>query len=92
MNFISLFFDVSLILIEPGIIGVLLAIALVFIVLGSAFFAFVMLRKTVKMAIRLIIVGVVLLIAIVGSVSFLWFSSGSNDNSTKPRPANSRSR
>jgi len=92
MNFISLFFDVSLILIEPGTISVLLAIALVFVVLGSAFFAFVMLRKTVKMAIRLIIIGVILLIAIVGSVSFLWFSSGSNDNSPKPRPANSRSR
>jgi len=92
MNFISLFFDVSLILIEPGTISVLLAIALVFVVLGSAFFAFVMLRKTVKMAIRLIIIGVILLIAIVGSVSFLWFGSGSNDNSPKPRPANSRSR
>lgn len=92
MNFISLFFDVSLILIEPGTISVLLAIALVFVVLGSAFFAFVMLRKTVKMAIRLIIIGVILLIAIVGSVSFLWFSSGSNDNSPKSRPANSRSR
>jgi len=92
MNFISLFFDVSLILIEPGTISVLLAIALGFVVLGSAFFAFVMLRKTVKMAIRLIIIGVILLIAIVGSVSFLWFSSGSNDNSPKSRPANSRSR
>ena len=69
---------------------IFLVIALIFILLGSAFFAFVMLRKTVKMALRLIIVGVILLIAIVGSASFLWFSSSSD--SSKPRPVNTRSR
>lgn len=96
MNFMSLFLSLFLsfpaLLIEFGATGIFLAIALGLIVLGSAFFAFVMLRKTVKMAIRLIIIGVVLLIAVVGGASFLWFSSSSDDNSTKPRPANSRSR
>lgn len=91
MNFISLFFNIPLALIEPGTIGVLLAVAFGLIVLGSGFFAFVMLRKTVKMAIRLAIVGVILLIAIVGSASFLWFSSSSGD-APKPRPNNTRSR
>jgi hypothetical protein len=95
MNLISLLFslfNVPLILIEPGTIGVFMAIALVFIIAGSAFFAFVMLRKTVKMAFRLIIIGVILLIAVVGSASFWWFSSSNSGDSSKPRPANSRSR
>jgi low temperature requirement protein LtrA len=89
---LSLILSSPAFLIEFGATGIFLAIALVFIVLGSAFFAFVMLRKTVKMAIRLIIIGVILLIAVVGSASVLWFSSSSDDNSPKPRPANSRSR
>ena len=90
MNFLSMFFDVSPISGGAGAIGVFLAIALVFIVLGSAFFAFVMLRKTMKMAFRLVIVALLLIVALVGSVSFLWFSSGSS--STKTRTANSRPR
>ena len=86
----SLFSAVALLFVEPGTIGVLLAIAFGFIVLASAFFAFVMLRKTLKMAMRLVIVAALALIALVGSVSFLWFYS--SDNTAKPRPANSRSR
>jgi hypothetical protein len=94
MNFTGLSFQNSggAGMVALGGTEIFLLIALVFIILGSAFFAFVMLRKTVKMAIRLIIIGVILLIAVVGSASFLWFSSSSNDNSPKPRPTNSRSR
>ncbi|HEX8289864.1 MAG TPA: hypothetical protein VF556_17925 [Pyrinomonadaceae bacterium] len=91
MSFLSLLFNIPLALIEPGTIGVLLAVFFGFIVLGSGFFAFVMLRKTVKMAIRLMIVGVILLIAVVGSASFLWFSSSSGD-AAKPRPNSTRPR
>jgi hypothetical protein len=83
-------FSAVLLLVESGTIGVLLAVAFGFIVLAAAFFSFVMLRKTLKMAMRLVIVAVLALIALVGGVSFWWFSSG--DDSTKPRPANSRSR
>jgi hypothetical protein len=93
MNFTGLFFQSSGSA-GMGAVGgtqIFLVIALIFILLGSAFFAFVMLRKTVKMALRLIIVGVILLIAIVGGASFLWFSSGSGD-SPKSRPNNTRSR
>lgn len=82
MNFLGLFFDVSAVT-----IGV--AVVILFIALASAFFASVMLRKTVKMAIRFVIVAIILLIALVGSVSFWWFSSG---NSPKPRPNATRSR
>ena len=92
MNLISLLFNVPMAFIETGTIGVFLAIAFIFIIAGSAFFAFVMLRKTVKMAFRLIIIGVILLIAVVGSASFWWFSSSNSGDSSKPRPANSRSR
>jgi len=70
--------------------GILLAVAFGFIVLAAGFLAFVTLRKTLKMALRLVIVAVLMLIALVGSASFWWFSSG--DETTKPRPANSRSR
>ena len=94
MNFINMFLQPSG---SSGIgaigsTGIFLTIAVVLIIAGSAFFSFVMLRKTLKMAIRLIILAVILLIAIVGSVSFYWFSSGSDDDSPKPRPTNSRSR
>lgn len=82
MNFLGLFFDVS-----PFAIGI--AVVVLLIALASAFFAYVMLRKTVKMAIRLVIVAVILIIALVGSISFWWFSSGSTPN---PRPNATRSR
>jgi predicted anti-sigma-YlaC factor YlaD len=90
MNFLSLFFDIAPLSGGAGAVGIFLAIAFGFIVLAAAFFAFVMLRKTLKMAFRLLIVAVLALIALVGSVSFLLFSSGSS--SPKSRPANSRPR
>ncbi len=86
MNNFSLLLDVSPI---GGGVGVFAVVALIFIGIAAAFFAFVMLRKTVKMAIRMIVVAVILLVAIVGSVSFLWFSSG---DSPRPRPAANRAR
>lgn len=86
MNILSIFLDVSPV---AGGVGVFAVVALIFIGIAAAFFAFVMLRKTVKMAIRMIVVAVILLVAIVGSVSFLWFGSGS---SPRPRPPVNRSR
>ena len=86
MNFMGLFLDVPPV--SAGI-GIFAVVALIFIGIAAAVFAFVMLRKTVKMAIRMIIVAVILLVAIVGSVSFLWFSSG---DSPRPRPPANRTR
>jgi hypothetical protein len=83
-------FSAAMFFIEPGTIGVLLAVAFGFIVLAAAFFSFVMLRKTLKMAMRLVIVAVLSLVALVGGISFWWFSSGGD--AAKPRPANSRPR
>ncbi len=87
----NLFSGAVMFFVEPGTIGILLAVAFGFIVLASAFFAFVMLRKTLKMAFRLLIVAVLALVALVGSIAFLWIYSSSGDSAT-PRPANSRSR
>lgn len=84
MNFLSLFFDVPPV---GGGIAVFAVVALIFIAVAAAFFSYVMLRKTVKMAIRMVIVALILLIAIVGSVAFIWFSSA---DSPKPRPTTSK--
>lgn len=87
MNNLSIFLDVSPV---AGGVGVFAVVALIFIGIAAAFFAFVMLRKTVKMAIRMIIVAVILLVAVVGSVSFLWFSKG--DSPRPQRPSANRAR
>lgn len=84
MNFLNLFFF------EMSYLGIGAIIAILFIASASAFFAYVTLRKTVKMAFRLAIVAIILIIALVGSASFWWFSSGSKP--TKPRSAPTRSR
>jgi hypothetical protein len=67
--------------------GVGLAAAAVFFVafVVAAFVVFKLLRKTVKMAFRVAIVGVILLIAIVGSISFWWLGSGKNTHPERPR-------
>ena len=47
-----------------------------FVVLSlAAYVAFKALKKTLKMAVRLVIVAVILVVAVVGSVSLWWFSS-----------------
>jgi hypothetical protein len=93
MNFFGLIFQVaeSAGVGSIGGFGVFLAVAFGSIVLAAAFFAFVMLRKTLKMALRLVIVAVLALIALVGSIAFLWFYSSSGDT-VKPRPTTSRPR
>ena len=47
--------------------------------------SFRLLKKTVKMAFRLAIVAVILVIAIAGSVSFWWLGSSKPARTEKPR-------
>jgi hypothetical protein len=54
-----------------------------------AFIAFKMLRKTVQMAFRMIVVAVILLIAIAGGIALLMFGSGAKNS---PKPASTRPR
>jgi hypothetical protein len=68
-----------------------LAAGLVFFAVfaAAAYIMFRLLRKTVKMAFRMAVVTSVLLVAVVGSLSFWWFAAGT---AQKQRPAASRSR
>ena len=59
-----------------GTIGVVVAVSFLLVFLGVAFVAYKALKKTVKMAFRLVVVGVILVIAVAGSVSLWYFSSG----------------
>jgi phosphoglycerol transferase MdoB-like AlkP superfamily enzyme len=86
-NPVLLFFD------EPAIgapLGVLFAVVFFLILAGAAFIAYKMLRKTVKMAFRMTIVAVILLIALAGSITLWWY--GSTSPSTRQERAPSRSR
>jgi len=53
----------------------------------AAFIVFKLLKRSVKMALRMLMVGMILLIAIAGSVAIWYAGSGSN-----PRPGTNRSR
>ena len=60
--------------------GLLLAVFV-----GVAYVVFRLLKKSVKMAFRLAIVAVILVIAIAGSVSFWWLGSSKPARTEKPR-------
>lgn len=82
----TIFLDIAPI---AGGIGVVAAVVFFLALLAAAFIAFKMLKKTVKMAFRMVIVAVILAIAIAGSIA-LWAFSGSGGSSEKPRPTRSR--
>ena len=89
MNGIAFLFDIA-----PGpgggsggtLIAAAAAVAVFFLLLGVAAVAFFALRKTLKMAFRLAIVGVILMIALLGSVSLLYFTWDSDSPRQRPRP------
>ena len=70
-------------------VGIIGSVAFFLIFLAVAYIVFRLLRKTVKMAIRLAVVATILLIAVVGSVSFWWLSS-KPANSERPKSTRSR--
>ena len=72
-----------------GTIGVVVAAAFFLVFIGVAFVAFKALKKTVKMAFRMAVVSVILVIAIIGSVS-LWYFSGGGSPKLKPPATRSR--
>ncbi|MBA3352967.1 MAG: hypothetical protein H0U23_11200 [Blastocatellia bacterium] len=71
-----------------SMIGVVVAAAFFLVLAGAAYIAFKALTKTVKMAVRMMIVGVILVVAVVGSVS-LWYYSTDATPKLKP-PADRR--
>lgn len=64
-------------------IGAIVAVAFFLVLAGAAYVAFKALKKTAKMAIRLMIVIIILVIAVVGSAS-LWYFSADGIQKQKP--------
>jgi hypothetical protein len=65
-------------------IGAIVAITFLLLFLAVAFIAYKALKRTVKMAVRMTIVGVILAIAVVGSISLWYFSSGGTPKMKPP--------
>lgn len=72
-----------------GMIGAIVAVSFFLVLAGAAYIAFKALKKTAKMAIRMLIVAMILVIAVVGSISLWYFSS---DVTPKLKPPASRKR
>jgi len=68
---------------EIGTVGLAAGAGFFLILVAVAYIAFRMLRKTVRVALRMAIVAVILLIALVGSIAIYW--KGSSSTSTSPR-------
>ena len=69
-----------------GGLGILAAVVFFFIALASGVFAFIMLRKTIKMAVRMVIVAAILLIAVFGSIALWLFLQPSRPERPLPTP------
>lgn len=72
-----------------GGIGVFAAIVFFLVVAAIAFVAFKMLKRSVKMAFRMAIVAVILVVAVAGSIA-LWAFSGGRGAAERPRPTRPR--
>ncbi len=66
-----------------GLIGAAAGVVFFLIAAAVALFAFFFLRKSVKMAVRLVVVGVILIVAIAGGISLMYLGYLSSE---RPRP------
>lgn len=84
----AILFDVG----PPGgaVLGLGAALGFLLIAFAVAFVAFRMLRKTVKMAFRLAIVAIILIVAFVGTLAFLYMGSGGGGPKGRPAPSRQR--
>ena len=73
-----------------GAIGLAAAAGFLLIAIAIAYVVFRMLRKTVKMALRLAIVAVILFVAFVGVMAFVYMGPGDSQPSGKPAPTRRR--
>ena len=71
-----------------GTMALIIAVSFFLVLAGAAYIAFKALAKTVKWAFRIVIVAVILMVAVVGSIS-LWYFSMDASPKLKP-PANRR--
>lgn len=71
-------------------VGIVAAVIFFIVFIGAAMVVFSMIKRTVKLAFRLIIVGILLLIAAAGATSLWWFAGSPAPNTNRPatvRPA-----
>ena len=71
-----------------SMIGAIVAISFFLLFAGTAYIAFKALKKTAKMAVRMMVVVIILAIAVIGSTA-LWYFSTDSTPKLKP-PANKR--
>lgn len=70
-----------------GGIGIFAGVLFFLVFAVVAFVAFKLLKKSVKMAFRMAIVAIILVIAIAGSAAFWWMGSGRPSRpDARPRP------
>lgn len=72
-----------------GGIAIFAGVAFFFVFLAIAFFVFKMLKKTAKMAFRVVIVAIILAIAVAGSI-FLFAVGTTKPARPTPRPTSTR--
>ena len=72
-----------------GSYGVIAGFIFFLLLVGLAYIAFRLMKRSVKMAIRMVIVAIILGVAVVGAISLYWFGTGLT---TKPKPAPTRAR
>jgi hypothetical protein len=69
---------------EAGSAGIIGAVIFFIVFVGIAMIVFSFIRRTVKFAFRLAIVGILLLIASIGSISLWWFSGSPKPVTNRP--------
>ncbi|MFN2502415.1 MAG: hypothetical protein ABR530_10445 [Pyrinomonadaceae bacterium] len=74
-----------IILFQIGGTGLFVAACFFLILLVGAVIAFKMMKRTVKMMFRITIVGVILLVAIIGSFALYALTSGTSDRAQPTR-------
>jgi len=74
---------------EAGAVGIAAGVGFFLVALAVAYIAFRLLRRTMKMAFRLAVVAVILVVAAAGSMTILWYSKS---KPTRSRPPLSRPR
>jgi hypothetical protein len=75
---------------DPSPLGVSMIVGFFLVFIAIAYVVFRLLRKSMKLAFRLAIVGIILLIAVIGALSIYLFGIGSTSNRPRPQPTRTR--
>jgi uncharacterized membrane protein len=73
-----------------GSMGAIAGIAFFLICIAAAFIAFRLLKKTLKFAVRIIVVFTILAIGLFGTLAWFYIGTGGNGPRNRPIPARTR--